>query len=110
MVTFPQTVSFTRSSPPTKDSLGGEIRASFMAVGALTNVRCSIQKATATLTDDFMRRGIKAPFFILSKTDLSAVQIGDVGTDADGGTYVVKDPDDMAGRGRVWCVLADRIS
>lgn len=109
MVGFKDTVSFTRSAVG-KDALGGETRPSFVAVGSLTNVKCSIQRETGRLVDDFMRRGIKVPFSILSKINLSALQIGDLGTDSAGSTYVVKEPDDMAGRGKVWCVLVDQIS
>lgn len=104
-----QTVTFN-IAPVGSDAMAGETRSPWSPVSAaLTNVACSIQKEMGSVVDLFLRRGLKISHSIYSKISLSAVQIGMQAVDQDGKKYVIRFFDDMAGRGKVWCVYVDLI-
>jgi hypothetical protein len=105
---FPQRISFTRAAPG-QDALAGETRSTWAPVGSLTGVACSIQAEMGGVVDLFSRRGVKITHSVYSRTNLSAVQVGDRGTDQAGKVYIARYAEDMAGRGQVWCVYVEQL-
>jgi hypothetical protein len=91
---FPQRISFTRAAPG-QDALAGETRSTWAEMGGVVDL--------------FSRRGVKITHSVYSRTNLSAVQVGDRGTDQAGKVYIARYAEDMAGRGQVWCVYVEQL-